>query len=98
MVLKRDLLKTTILHEIMNTALTLIYHHAKFHSQLEECVCARRLQMHRDTRFSLFILLLTLLVIWGPMTARADVNASILGIVADSSGREIGRASCRERV
>src|ERR1017187_1169841 len=95
MVLKIVLLKTITLHEILNTSLTLIYHHAKFHSQLEECACARRLHMHRNTRFSLFILLLILVVIWRPMTARADVNASILGIVSDSSARVVPNAAVK---
>ena len=49
--------------------------------------------MHRSTRFSLFILLLSLVVIWRPMTARADVNASIQGIVTDSSGRVVPSAT-----
>src|ERR1017187_1145781 len=95
MVLKIVLLKTITLHEILNTSLTLIYHHAKFHSQLEECACARRLHMHRNTRFSLFILLLILVVIWRPMTARADVNSSILGIVSDSSARVVPNAAVK---
>jgi len=49
--------------------------------------------MHRSTRYTLFFLLLAVVTIWRPMAARADVDASIQGLVTDSSGRVVPNAA-----
>ena len=49
--------------------------------------------MHRSTRFSLFLLLLPLMVMWGTLMARADVTASVIGIVSDPHGQVLPKAA-----
>jgi hypothetical protein len=60
---------------------------------LEKALAQEVLGMNYSGRFSVLFLVLSARVVWRPLVARADVTSSILGIVNDSTGHAVPKAT-----